>query len=297
VDWNLRSCSRNGHVTYAPDEAPYRARLEASTPLGDAWRCLRCGTYVLGAPHGSGPADDAPVLLRGKALRSAFILRALAIERWVRGVILALLGVAVFKLKSTQVSLQELFDRDLKSLRPFFDQIHFNVSDSSTVHSIEKVLNAKPSTLNVIAVGLLLYGALQIVEGIGLWSLKRWGEYVAVVATTLFIPLEVYELTQKVSWLKLSVLVINVAAVLYLLLSKRLFGLRGGHRAYEASLHEASLLEVQESAHTRAPGGEDRDEHDHADDDPHVRDVAPAGAAAGDEVDDATGSSRGGPRP
>jgi uncharacterized membrane protein (DUF2068 family) len=297
VDWNLRSCSRSGHVTYAPDEAPYRARLEARTPLGDAWRCLRCGTYVLGPPNGSGPADDAPVLLRGKALRSAFILRGLALERWARGVILALLAVAVFKLKSTQVSLQELFDRDLRSLRPFFDQIHFNVSDSSTIHSIEDVLNAKPSTLDLIAFGLLLYGALQIVEGVGLWSLRRWGEYVAVVGTTLFVPLEVYELTQKVSWLKLTVLVINVAAVLYLLLSKRLFGLRGGHRAYEASLHEVSLLEVRESARAGAPGDEDRDEHDHAEDDPHVRDVAAARAAARDEVDDATGSSRGGPRP
>jgi uncharacterized membrane protein (DUF2068 family) len=253
VDWNLRTCARKGHVTYAPAEPAYRAKLQADTPLGAAWRCLRCGTYVLGEPHGTGPADDAPVLLRGKGLRSAFILRALAIERWVRGLIIVLLGVAVFRLKSTQVSLQELFDRDVKSLRPFFDQIHFNVQDSSTIHSIQKVLNAKPSTLNLIAVGLLFYGALQIVEGIGLWSLKRWGEYVAVVGTTLFIPLEIYEVTEKATWLKIVVLLINIAAVLYLLLSKRLFGLRGGHRAYEESLHEVSLLEVQESAHSAPP--------------------------------------------
>ena len=247
MEWNLRTCARKGHVTYAPAEDDYRARLEASTPLGDAWRCLRCGTYVLGEPHGTGPADEAPVLLRGKALRSAFILRALAIERWVRGVVLILLGLAVFRLKSTRVSLKELFERDLKSLDPFFRQIHFNVADSSTVHSIEKFLDAKPSTYNLIATGLLLYGALQLAEGIGLWSLKRWGEYVAVVGTTLFVPLEVYELTEKISWLKLVVLLVNVAAVLYLLLSKRLFGIRGGHRAYEASLHEVSLLEVEEA--------------------------------------------------
>jgi uncharacterized membrane protein (DUF2068 family) len=248
MDWNLRTCSRKGHVTYAPDEAPFRAKLAADTPLGAAWRCLRCGTYVLGEPHGTGPAERAPVLLRGKQLRSAFILRALAIERWVRGLILVLLAVAVFKLKSTQVSVKELFDKDLKSLKPFFNQIHFNVSDSATVHSIEKVLNAKSSTLNLIGAGILIYGLLQLLEGVGLWSLKRWGEYVAVVGTTLFIPLEVYEIVEKVSWLKLVILVINVAAVLYLLLSKRLFGLRGGHAAYEAALHEASLLEVEESA-------------------------------------------------
>jgi uncharacterized membrane protein (DUF2068 family) len=250
MEWNLRTCSRKGHVTYAPTEPEFRAKLEANTPLGDAWRCLRCGTYVLGEPHGAGPADNAPVLLRGKALRSAFILRGLAIERWVRGLILMLLAAAVFKLKSTQVSVKELFDKDLSSLKPFFNQIHFNVSDSATVHSIEKVLNAKPSTLNLIAVGILFYGLLQIAEGIGLWSLQRWGEYVAVVGTTLFIPLEVYELTDRISWLKISILVLNVAAVLYLLLSKRLFGIRGGHAAYAAALHEVSLLEVEHSAET-----------------------------------------------
>ena len=240
-------------MTYAVTEPEYRDKLEASTPLGEAWRCLRCGSYVLGEPLGSGPAGDAPVLLRGKALRSAFILRALAIERWVRALVLVLLSVAVFKLKSTQVSIQSLFAKDLKTLDPFFKQIHFNVSDSATIHSIEKVLNAKPSTLNLIAFGVLVYGLLQLAEGIGLWSLKRWGEYVAVVGTTLFIPLEVYEIVDKVSWLKIVVLLVNIAAVLYLLLSKRLFGLRGGHRAYEASLHEVSLLEVEESSAPTSP--------------------------------------------
>ena len=252
MDWNLRTCARRGHVSYAPSETEYRAKLAATTPLGDAWRCLRCGTYVLGEPHGSGPAEDAPVLLRGKALRSAFILRALAVERWIRGLVLLLLSAAVFRLKSTQVSIKGLFDRDLHALQPFFDQIHFDVSDSATVQSIENVLQAKPSTLNLIAFGILFYGLLQIAEGVGLWSLQRWGEYVAVVGTTLFIPLEIYELTEKISWLKIALLVVNVAAVLYLLLSKRLFGLRGGHAAYAASLHEASLLEVEEAS-TPAP--------------------------------------------
>jgi uncharacterized membrane protein (DUF2068 family) len=248
MDWNLRTCARKGHVTYAPDEPEFRAKLEANTPLGDGWRCLRCGAYVLGEPHGSGPADEAPVLLRGKALRAAFILRALAIERWIRAVILLLLAAAVFKLKTTQASIKDLVDRDLTALKPFFNQIHFNVSDSATVRSIEKVLNAKQSTLTFVAWGILLYGLLQVAEGVGLWSLKRWGEYVAVVGTTLFIPLEVYELTEKISWLKIAALAVNVAAVLYLLLSKRLFGVRGGHAAYEASLHEVSLLEVEQSA-------------------------------------------------
>jgi uncharacterized membrane protein (DUF2068 family) len=248
VDWNLRACARKGHVTYAPTEPEFRARLEASTPLGEAWRCLRCGTYVLGPPHGTGPAENAPVLLRGKALRSAFILRSLAIERFARGLLIALLGVAVLQLKSSRVSIRDVLERDLKAGKPLFDQLGWNATDSGLIHAIEKVLNAKASTLNLVAAFLMLYGLLQLVEGVGLWMLKRWGEYFAVVATSLFLPLEVYELTEKVTALRLGAFLLNLVAVAYLLLSKRLFGLRGGYQAYEASLHEASLLEVEHSA-------------------------------------------------
>ncbi len=216
-------------------EQEFREKLEASTPLGEAWRCLRCGAYVLGEPLASGAADDAPVLLRGKALRSAFILRLLAIERWVRGGIVVLLGLAVLRFKSTQVSVKELFDRDLSALKPFFNQIHFNVSDSATIKEIEKALSARPSTLNVVAAVLLGYGVLQLIEGVGLWLLKRWGEYFAVVATSVFVPFEVYEVTEKVTTLRILALIVNIGAVVYLLREQaavrdpwRRQGLRGG---------------------------------------------------------------------
>ena len=248
MDWNLRSCARSGHVTYQPDEKGFEDTLTARTSQGVAWRCLRCGAYILGEPDGRGPAGDAPVLLRGKALRSAFIVRLLSIERWVRGIIILLLGFAVLRLKTTKVSVKGLFDRDLRSLRPFFNQIHFDVTDSGTVSAVNRGLSAGSATLNLVAAFLIFYGVLQIVEGIGLWTLKRWGEYFAVVSTSVFIPLEVYELSEKVTWLRVAALLVNVAAVAYLLLSKRLFGLRGGSAAYRAEQHEMSLLEVQHSS-------------------------------------------------
>jgi len=91
---------------------------------------------------------------------------------------------------------------------------------------------------------------LEFLEATALWLLKRWGEYFAVVATSLGLPIEIYELTERTTWLRVGALLLNAAAVVYLLLSKRLFGLRGGHAAYEAERHEMSLLEV-ETAGTR----------------------------------------------
>ena len=76
---------------------------------------------------------------------------------------------------------------------------------------------------------LVAYAALEAVEMVGLWFAKRWAEYLTFVATVVFIPLEVYELSERITVFRVLTFLINVAIVAYLLLAKRLFGLRGGH--------------------------------------------------------------------
>jgi uncharacterized membrane protein (DUF2068 family) len=68
------------------------------------------------------------------------------------------------------------------------------------------------------------------------------------VGTSIFVPIEVYELLEKVTWLRVVAFLVNIFAVVYLLWTKRLFGLRGGHAAFEDERHSASLLEVERAA-------------------------------------------------
>jgi len=225
--------------------------LHAQTPLGEAWRCLRCGDYVLGPARASGPAGDAPQVMRGKALRDAVILRLLAVERAVRALLVLAAAYGVWRFRAHHDAIQRAFDEDLPLLRPIAQKLNFNLDDSSMVHTIRSVIEARTSTLAAVALGLLVYGILQFVEATGLWLLKRWGEYFAVVATSLGLPIEIYELTEKITVIRVGALVINVAAVIYLLLTKRLFGLRGGKKAYEEERHEASLLEVEAAGEDR----------------------------------------------
>jgi uncharacterized membrane protein (DUF2068 family) len=248
VDWNLRSCGRRGHATYAPNETDLRDALHVSTPVGDAWRCLRCGDFVVGEPRQSGPADGAPTVIRGKMLRDMVILRLLAVERLLRGLLVILAGYGVFKFKNNRNAIQKAFNEDIPLIRPLANKFHWNIEDSSIVHTIRHVLEAQTGTLTWVAIGLIGYGVLQLVEATGLWLVKRWGEYFAVVATSLGLPIEIYELAEKVTWLRVGALVINVAAVVYLLVTKRLFGIRGGHAAYVAERQEANLLEVEVAA-------------------------------------------------
>lgn len=246
--WELRACGRHGHITYRPIETDLAARLRTDTQLGPAWRCLRCGDFVLGAPTQSGPADDAPLVLRGKALRQATIVRLLAVERLFRAILLGLAVWAVLAFRQSQNSIQTTFDRDL----PAFRNIGIHVDQLSLVQDLQKALNEAPGRLTLIAVLLAGYAVLEVIEGAGLWMMKRWGEYFAVIATSIFLPLEVRDLLKGITFTRGAAFAINIGAVLYLLLSKHLFGLRGGRHAYEEERRGQQLLEVERSAVQKA---------------------------------------------
>ena len=248
MDWNLRSCARRGHITYAPDEPELRERLTVDTPQGAAWRCLRCGTYALGEPRGSGPADEAPLVPRGGAIRDRLIIRILAVERVLRGLAIGAAAFAVWWFRGSQTSLRRVFESDLPLVRPLASKFGYDLTDSPIVDEIRKSFAISHTALLIIAAALVGYALIELVEGVGLWFLKRWAEYFTVVATAAFLPLEIYELTEKVTWLRIGALLFNIAAVVYLLLTKRLFGLRGGAKAAEAKLHGESLLEVERAA-------------------------------------------------
>ena len=63
-----------------------------------------------------------------------------------------------------------------------------------------------------------------------------------------FLPYEGYDLAVKVTWLRVGALVINLLLVVYLVWTKRLFGVRGGRQAYEARLRTESFIEVEQAA-------------------------------------------------
>jgi uncharacterized membrane protein (DUF2068 family) len=244
--WELVTCALGGHVTYAPDEEALADRLSGKTGLGEVWRCLRCGEFTLGEPHARGHADHAPMIMRGKALRQAIIIRALAVERLLRAVIIALAAYAVWKFRGAKGAIQATLDRDL----PIFRAAGFKVDQMTIVHELEKAVAAKPSTLALLTLMLAAYALLEVVEGVGLWLLKRWGEYFAVIATSVFLPLEIHDLAKGITMTRLVTFTINVAAVIYLLVSKRLFGLRGGRRAYDEERRGEQLLDVERAAMT-----------------------------------------------
>jgi uncharacterized membrane protein (DUF2068 family) len=254
MDWSMLSCSRNGHVTFAPDEPQLRAELTAALPAEPAWRCLRCGLFVPGPASLSGPAASAPIVPRGKEIRSKLILRLFAVERFLRAVLFGALAVALWRFVAARASIEAALNHDLRIVRDVFRDLGVDVSHSKIYGLVQHALTLSGTTALLLAIGVTAYAAIEVVEGTGLWLARRWGEYFAMVATSLGLPLEIYDLTRKVSWIALVLLALNLALVLYLVITKRLFGVRGGKEAYDARLRSESVLEAAAKA-AAARGG------------------------------------------
>jgi len=203
---------------------------------------------VTDSQHGSGPAAAAPLVRRGKELRSELILRVFAVERFLRFLIIGAAAYGVWRFKYDRAGIQRSYQNALPAIRALYRDLGFDVSRSRLLGVIQDSFMLTQRTLTFLAIGLAVYALIELVEAVGLWQGKRWGEYFAMVATSIFLPYEIYDLTVKITWLRVGALVVNLLLVIYLVWTKRLFGARGGKKAYEANLRSESVIEVEQAA-------------------------------------------------
>jgi predicted membrane protein DUF2127 len=234
--WELLSCGVAGHELIGTDAA--RVRLEdavyAREEDGVRWyRCVRCDSWLPLPPpeHATRevppPRSTIELPLRGKALRDKIVLRIIAIDRAFHFLVLGVLSVALFLVASHELQLRHVFFRIVNAVQGGGSGPARRAS-GGIFGSLEHFLELKSTTLYALAAAAAAYAVLEGIEAIGLWRQKRWAEYLTFVATIVFIPYEIYELERSLSAFKVIALIVNIAIALYLLLAKRLFGLRGG---------------------------------------------------------------------
>jgi len=235
--YELIACAFGGHVLVGTDTRDIRPEdgIIVREHHGLRWhRCLRCDSWFPRPPPETPTRDRLPgrddieVPLRGRALRDRYVLRLIAIERSIHVLVLGGLAVAVFLFIGHRKTLQHDYVSVMNGL---FGSSGGPDARKGLLGDFRHIFVITPSHLYDIGFLLVAYATLEAVEMVGLWMAKRWAEYLTFLATTAFVPVEVYELLTAFGWLKLITFIVNVAVVIYLLLGKRLFGLRGGHAA------------------------------------------------------------------
>jgi uncharacterized membrane protein (DUF2068 family) len=204
------------------------------------YRCVRCDSWLPLTPP-TNPTreyppqrDEIELPLRGKALRDKIVLRLIAIDRAFHFILLGLLAAAIFLFAARRVELRDTFYRVIADIQRGFGGAPVQTERTGVLHELDKLFSLREGTLDLVGAAVAAYAVIEGLEAVGLWYQQRWAEYLTFIATTALLPLEVYELTRRLSPLKISAIVINVAVVAYLLRAKRLFGIRGGADAERA---------------------------------------------------------------
>jgi uncharacterized membrane protein (DUF2068 family) len=136
------------------------------------------------------------------------LLRLIAVFKFLKAGLLIALGVGLFNLIHKDVG--GLLERWCEALRLDPGSHFVNLA-------VEKAAHVSPEQVRKLGLGSFLYAGLFLTEGTGLWLRKRWGEWLTVIITSSLVPLEAYEIHRHPSYVKLAVLVVNVAIVAYLI--------------------------------------------------------------------------------
>jgi uncharacterized membrane protein (DUF2068 family) len=149
---------------------------------------------------------------RRKQIRgSATGLRVVAIFEASKGVLVLLVGLGLLSLvhHSAQNVGEEIVER-----------FHLNLAREHPRILIYAATHLDNSHLRLLAVGALLYSIMRFIEAYGLWRIRGWAEWFAILSGGVYLPLELYELIHHATAVKAVVFVVNVGIVAYLVYSR-----------------------------------------------------------------------------
>jgi uncharacterized membrane protein (DUF2068 family) len=133
-------------------------------------------------------------------------IRMIAGAKIAKGVALACLSLGVF----------DLIHKDLTALAQRFVQVARISPENKYVEiALEKLGLVEPSTLVRLGMLSALYASIQLIEGLGLWFGAAWAEYMVVISTGIFVPEECIGIGRHPSWLRLVILLLNAAILVY----------------------------------------------------------------------------------
>jgi uncharacterized membrane protein (DUF2068 family) len=147
-----------------------------------------------------------------KRSRGDRLLPWIAAERTLRAIVLFVVGIALI------ASPHHDWGKTVGNIARDFGLNPSSNGIEKIIHKLHAISSHRYTVFGIIAIA---YGALEAVEGYGLWRQRRWAEYLTVLATALlFIP-EIWEIAHKATPLKLGALLVNIAIVAYLILRLR----------------------------------------------------------------------------
>jgi uncharacterized membrane protein (DUF2068 family) len=143
---------------------------------------------------------------RSGAKRDPWIV-LIGLFKLVKGISLLIIAVGLLRLLHKDVA---------TAVEHWVEVLRVDPENRFIHRGLVRIFNVTPKQLRELSAGTFLYAAIFLTEGTGLLARKHWAEYMTLISTGLFIPLEVYEIYRHFTMVKLAVTVVNVLIVWYL---------------------------------------------------------------------------------
>ncbi len=136
------------------------------------------------------------------------LIRLIALFKLLKASLLIVVGLGALHLVHRNVA---------SELEHWATMLGFDPGDRYIGKALQRLADLSPNRIKSLGVVSFLYAALFLTEGIGLWLVKRWGEWFSVIITSSLVPFEIYEIIHHSSVLKVLALIVNIAVVAYLI--------------------------------------------------------------------------------
>src|SRR3984893_15836726 len=147
---------------------------------------------------------SAPLISTANIARG---LRVIAVFEALKGVLVLSAGLGLLSL--VHHDLQAAAERLVR-------HSHLNPAHHYPRIFIEAASHTDDSRLRSLAALAFLYAAVRLIEAYGLWRVRVWAEWFAIIAGSLFLPVEVYEMFRRATWMRGVVFLTNLFIVAYL---------------------------------------------------------------------------------
>jgi uncharacterized membrane protein (DUF2068 family) len=140
------------------------------------------------------------------------VLRGIAVFKLAKALLMLVVGVTALRLVHMDVA---------GILEEWVPRIGLSPGGRYAGRVLVEAAALTPTRIRDVGVGSFIYAGLFLTEGIGLWMLKRWAEWLTIVITSSLVPVEIWEIFRHPNAAKVVVLGINLALVGYLVYQVR----------------------------------------------------------------------------
>jgi uncharacterized membrane protein (DUF2068 family) len=134
-------------------------------------------------------------------------VRAVAVFEAAKGGIVVIAGLGMLA----------LIHRDVQGIaEEIVRYLHINPARHFPRIFLDAAATATDARLWALALAAMLYASVRFAEAYGLWRQRVWAEWFAILTGSIYLPIELYELTVSVTLVKVTVFVVNLFIVAWL---------------------------------------------------------------------------------